>query len=179
MAQLTVLEYPDPRLRRTAEPVRTFDAALGPVIDDLFDTLYASGGFGLAATQVGVNLRIIVLDVSGRADAPRVFINPECLSRRGLAVVEEGCLSVPGVTALVKRAATVRVRAFDRWGTSAIHDLDGLRAMCLQHEMDHLDGTLFIDRLSFFHRLRLRRRHARGGMREPAGGALSPDSRAR
>ena len=165
MAQLSILEYPDPRLRRPARPVRSFDMELWTVIDDLFDTLYATGGFGLAAPQVGIDLRVVVIDLSEAHDAPQVFVNPECVSRNGLALVEEGCLSVPGFTGLVKRAVQVGVAAADRWGVVEDHALDGLAAVCLQHEIDHLDGRLFVDRMPFFKRLSFRRRRPGAGWR--------------
>lgn len=156
MTRLHVLEYPDPRLRRRAQPVADFGPDLQMLVDDLFETMYATSSIGLAATQVDVHRRVIVVDVSGRGSDPQAFINPEILSRRGMGMVEEGCLSLPGVNESVKRALKVRVRTFDRQGVPYEHDLEGILAVCLQHEMDHLAGVLFIDRLSFWRRLRLR-----------------------
>jgi peptide deformylase len=156
MTRLHILEYPDPRLRRQAQPVADFGPDLQKLVDDLFETMYATRSIGLAATQVDVHRRVIVIDVSGRGTDPQVFINPEILSRRGVGMVEEGCLSLPGVNESVKRALKLRVRTFDRQGVPNEHDLEGILAVCLQHEMDHLAGVLFIDRLSFWRRLRLR-----------------------
>ena len=156
MTRLAILEYPDPRLRTKARPVTDFGPALQRLVDDLFETMYATSSIGLAATQVDVHLQVIVVDVSGRATDPQVFINPEILSRRGLCMVEEGCLSLPGINESVKRSAQVRVRALDCHGAAAEHELEAMHAVCLQHEMDHLAGLLFIDRLSFWRRRRLR-----------------------
>ena len=158
MAQLTILEFPDPRLRTRATPVVAFDAALGRLIDDMFATMYAAPGIGLAATQVDVHRRLIVIDTSELKNEPQVFINPEIMTREGVEVTEEGCLSVPQVYEQVQRAARVRVRAQDRHGQSFERELDGLLAVCLQHEMDHLEGKLFVDYLSSLKRDRIRRR---------------------
>ena len=156
MTRLAILEYPDPRLRTKARPVTDFGPALQRLVDDLFETMYATSSIGLAATQVDVHLQVIVVDVSGRATDPQVFINPEILSRRGLCMVEEGCLSLPGINESVKRSAQVRVRTLDCHGAATEHELEAMLAVCLQHEMDHLAGRLFIDRLSFWRRRRLR-----------------------
>jgi len=156
MTRLHILEYPDPRLRRPAQPVTDFGSDLQRLVDDLFETMYATRSIGLAATQVDVHRQVIVIDVSGRGTDPQVFINPEIVSRHDMAMVEEGCLSLPGVSESVKRAMKVRVRTFDRQGVPYEHDLEGILAVCLQHEKDHLAGVLFIDRLSFWRRLRLR-----------------------
>ncbi len=158
MARLTVLEYPDPRLRKRAQAVQRFDAALSGLIDDMFETMYATNGMGLAATQVDVHQQVITIDVSGKASAPEVFINPRILSRSRAALVEESCLSVPGVSELVKRATVLRVQAFDRAGKACERNIEDLLAVCLQHEMDHLAGKLFTDRLSLLQRLRVRRK---------------------
>src|SRR5215470_12001369 len=140
MAIRTILEFPDPRLRTRAQPVTQFDAELGRLVDDMFESMYAAPGIGLAATQVDVHKRVIVIDVSEARNEPRVFINPEILSREGTAETEEGCLSVPGIFDEVKRAARVRVRAQDRTGAVFEDDYDGVLAVCVQHEMDHLEG---------------------------------------
>ena len=161
MTRLTILEHPDERLRRKAEPVTDFGPAFQRLVDDLFETMYASKSFGLAATQVDVHRRVLVMDVSGQGTDPQVFVNPEILSRRGSCLVEEGCVSVPGVNESVKRALQVHVRTHDRRGATYEHDLEGLAAVCLQHEMDHLAGMLFIDRLSAWRRMRLRARQDR------------------
>jgi len=156
MSALAILEYPDRRLRIRAAPVTAFDGRLWRLIDDLFDTLYATRGIGLAATQVNVHQRVLVIDVSERRNEPRCFINPEILAHGVVGMVEESCLSLPGVVGNVKRATQLRVRSRDRSGASCDLDLEGLPAVCLQHEMDHLDGRLFVDHLSLYRRLRLR-----------------------
>jgi peptide deformylase len=158
MSRLTILEYPDPRLRTRAGPVETFDAALGKFIDDLFETMYVAPGIGLAATQVDVHRRIIVMDVSEDRSAPLVFINPEILEREGVAKTEEGCLSVPGIFDDIQRAARVRVRAQDKTGAVFERELEGVVGVCLQHEMDHLEGKLFVDYLSDMKRDRIRKK---------------------
>src|SRR3954471_7679739 len=148
MARLTILEYPDPRLRTRAAPVTNFDAGLAQQVDDMFETMYAAPGIGLAATQVDWHYQLIVMDLSEEKNQPLVFINPEILSREGAATGEEGCLSVPGIYDDVPRAERVRVRAQDAEGKVFERDLDGMLAVCLQHEMDHLEGKLFVDYLS-------------------------------
>ena len=158
MAHLAILEFPDPRLRTRAAPVSRFDAALSRLIDDMLDTMYAAPGIGLAATQVDVHLRLVVIDISDGKDQPEVFINPEITWRDGVETTEEGCLSVPSFYEEVQRAARVRVRAQDRNGASFERELDGLLAVCLQHEMDHLEGKLFVDYLSSLKRDRIRRK---------------------
>ena len=158
MALRTILEFPDPRLRTRAEPVTRFDAALGTLIDDMLETMYAAPGIGLAATQVDVHKRLIVIDISEEHNEPLVLINPEILAREGEAQTEEGCLSVPGIFDEVKRAARVRVRAQDRNGESFEGDYEGVPAVCIQHEMDHLEGRLFVDYLSDLKRERIRKR---------------------
>jgi peptide deformylase len=174
MALLTIIEYPDPRLRTRASPVTEFDAELGRLIDDMFATMYAAPGIGLAATQVNVHKRLIVIDLSQEPKDPQVFINPQILAREGVATMEEGCLSVPGIFDEIERAASIRVRAQDRAGALFERDLDGMLAVCLQHEMDHLEGRLFVDYLSDVKRERIRRklekdRKERGSRpREPA-----------
>ena len=158
MALRTILEYPDPRLRTRAQPVIQFDAELQQLVDDMFETMYAAPGIGLAATQVDVHKRVIVIDVSEDHDQPLVFINPEILSRSGEEVSEEGCLSVPDNFAEVKRSSNVRVRARDRNGEVFESDYDGVLAVCIQHEMDHLEGKLFVDYLSDLKRERIRKK---------------------
>ncbi len=158
MARLAILEFPDPRLRTRAAPVAAFDAALERLIGDMFETMYEAPGIGLAATQVNVHQRLIVIDTSELKNDPQVFINPQILARDGLEVTEEGCLSVPQVFEEVERAARVRARAQDRHGVVSERELDGLLAVCLQHEMDHLEGKLFVDYLSSLKRDRIRRR---------------------
>jgi peptide deformylase len=158
MSRLTILEYPDPRLRTRARPVERFDAALGRLIDDMFETMYAAPGIGLAATQVDFHRRLIVMDVSEDRTEPLVFINPEILERDGSVKTEEGCLSVPNIFDDVQRAARVRIRAQDRTGAVFERELDGVVAVCLQHEMDHLEGKLFVDYLSDLKRDRIRKK---------------------
>jgi peptide deformylase len=148
MAKLDILEFPDPRLRTIAKPVERVDDAMRALIANMFETMYAAPGIGLAATQVDVPQRLLVLDVSEHGDAPMVFINPEILEREGEQVYQEGCLSVPGIYADVHRANRVRVRALDRDGKPFETEADGVLAVCVQHEMDHLAGKLFVDYLS-------------------------------
>ncbi|MBM4216387.1 MAG: peptide deformylase [Gammaproteobacteria bacterium] len=158
MALLDILEFPDPRLRTCAVPVMAFDGELSRLIDDMFETMYAAPGIGLAASQVDVHRRLIVMDCSNDRSDPLVFINPEILSRENMGVMEEGCLSVPGIFDEVERAQRVRVRAKDRDGKVFECELDGIRAVCLQHEMDHLDGKLFVDYLSMLKRDQIRKK---------------------
>jgi peptide deformylase len=158
MAHLAILEFPDPRLRTRAAPVSSFDADLSRLIDDMLETMYAAPGIGLAATQVDVHLRLIVIDVSDSQDQAEIFINPEIVWREGVETTEEGCLSVPAFFEEVQRSARVRVRAQDRHGAPFERELEGLLAVCVQHEMDHLDGKLFVDYLSSLKRDRIRRK---------------------
>jgi peptide deformylase len=173
MSRLQILEYPDPRLRTKAEPVETVDDELRRLIDDMFETMYEAPGIGLAATQVNVHRRLLVADVSEEHDDPRVFINPEILERDGVAVTEEGCLSVPGFYEKVERADHIRVRALDRHGETFEVELEGLLAVCVQHEIDHLDGKLFVDYLSQLKRQRIRKRIEKNRKNQP----LPSDSR--
>jgi len=158
MALRTILEFPDPRLRTRARPVSRFDAELGTLIDDMLETMYAAPGIGLAATQVDVHQRVIVIDVSDQHDQPLVLINPEILAREGEAKTEEGCLSVPGIFDEVKRAAKIRLRSHDRSGALSETDYEDILAVCIQHEMDHLEGKLFVDYLSDLKRERIRKK---------------------
>jgi peptide deformylase len=158
MALRTILEFPDPRLRTRAKPVTVFDAALGTLIDDLFETMYAAPGIGLAATQVDVHQRVLVIDISSDRTGQLALVNPEILAREGEESTEEGCLSVPGVFDEVKRAAKVRIRAQDRTGAVFERDYDDILAVCIQHEMDHLEGKLFVDYLSDLKRERIRKK---------------------
>ncbi len=148
MAKLPIIEFPDPRLRTVAKPVLAVDDALRGLIDDMFETMYDAPGIGLAATQVDVHVRLLVLDVSEDKSQPMVFINPEILSSDGSQTYQEGCLSVPGIFADVKRFNQVRVGALDRDGQRFEIEADGLLAVCIQHEMDHLAGKVFVDYLS-------------------------------
>ena len=158
MALRTILEFPDPRLRTRAQPVTRFDAALGTLIDDLLETMYAAPGIGLAATQVDVHQRVIVIDVSKDHNEPLTLINPVILTREGEASTEEGCLSVPGIFDDVKRATKVRVRSHDRKGREHEREYQDMLAVCIQHEMDHLEGKLFVDYLSDLKRERIRKK---------------------
>jgi len=158
MAVRTILEFPDPRLRTRAEPVTRFDVALGTLIEDMLETMYAAPGIGLAATQVDVHKRLIVIDISKEHNDPLVLINPEILEREGEANTEEGCLSVPGIFDEVKRAAKIRLRAQDRNGETFERDYEDILAVCIQHEMDHLEGRLFVDYLSDLKRERIRKK---------------------
>jgi peptide deformylase len=158
MTKLAILEYPDPRLRTKAEPVREVDDAVRKLVEDMLETMYAARGVGLAASQVDVHRRLIVLDVSETRDQPLVLINPEILSAEGRAPGEEGCLSVPGIYDKLERAARIKVRALDRSGTPFELEAEGMLAVCIQHEMDHLEGKLFVDYLSELKRQLIRRR---------------------
>jgi len=158
MTKLVILEYPDPRLRKTAEPVTQVDDAVRQLADDMLETMYARNGVGLAATQVDVHRRVIVLDVSDTRDQPLLLINPELLKLEGKGPGEEGCLSLPGIYDKLSRATHIRVRALDRDGKPFEMDAEGLLAVCIQHEMDHLQGKLFVDYLSELKRQMIRRR---------------------
>ena len=156
MALLPILHYPDPRLRTRAAPVAVVDDRIRRLIADLFETMYAAPGIGLAATQVDVHQRVIVLDTSEDRSQPLALVNPEILARDGVERMDEGCLSVPGVFEEVERAERIRVRALDRDGRSLEMEATGLLAVCIQHELDHLEGRLFVDYLSDLKRTRIR-----------------------
>jgi peptide deformylase len=176
MALLTILEYPDPRLRTRATPVTQFDDALQRRIDDMFETMYAAPGIGLAAIQVGVPKRVIVMDLH-RGDGPkepRCFVNPEIVwASDELQLYEEGCLSVPEIYDEVERPAKVRVRYLNYAGHSVEEDAEGLFAVCIQHEMDHLDGVLFLDHLSRLKRDRAISRVKKAAKDEPKDAAAA------
>jgi len=158
MPKLKILEFPDPRLRTKATPVDEVNDELRALIDDMFETMYAAPGIGLAATQVDYHKRLLVADVSVEKDAPHVLINPLILQKDGVTVTDEGCLSVPGFYEEVERAEHIRVRYLDRDGTEQELDVHGLLAVCIQHEIDHLDGKLFVDYLSEAKRTRIRKK---------------------
>jgi peptide deformylase len=158
MAKLKILEFPDPRLRTKATPVEVVDDALRAFIGDMFETMYEAPGIGLAATQVDVHKRLLVTDVSVDRDQPFVLINPEIIEKDGVTVTDEGCLSVPGYYEEVERAEHIKVRFLDRDGVEIEMDAHGLLAVCIQHEMDHLDGKLFVDYLSEAKRQRIRKK---------------------
>ena len=158
MTKLAILEYPDPRLRTTAEPIDVVDDAVRRLADDMLETMYAAKGVGLAASQVDVHRRLLVLDVSDTRDRPLVLINPQILAAEGRAPGEEGCLSLPGIYDKLERAERIKVRALDRNGAPFELDADGMLGVCIQHEMDHLEGKLFVDHLSELKRQLIRRR---------------------
>jgi peptide deformylase len=159
MAILNILEFPDLRLRRKATPVVEFTPELSRTIDDMFETMYAAPGIGLAATQVNIHKQLIVIDISDNKDTPLVFINPRIeIIDQTLEDYDEGCLSVPGFYETVSRPRMVRISALDRRGEPFVIDTDGLLATCIQHEMDHLNGKLFVDYLSSLKRERIRKK---------------------
>ena len=158
MSILTILEFPDERLRKKAVPVEVVDAGVVKLLDDMLETMYESRGVGLAATQVNVHRRIIVIDVSENKDSPLFLINPEIIAKDGVEESEEGCLSVPGFFEKVKRAEHIKVKALGRDGKSFEIEARDLLAVCVQHEMDHLEGKLFVDYLSPLKRQRIRKK---------------------
>jgi peptide deformylase len=176
MARLPILEYPDPRLRIRAEPVTKFDTELKTFVADLFDTMYSAPGIGLAATQVDVHKRILVCDVGVEGKQPYCLINPEIVSTEGQTNSEEGCLSVPEYYDFIDRAAVIRVRAYDPDGKPFELEADGMLAVCIQHEMDHLEGKLFVDYLSELKRERLKKKASKKAKR---GGTDSTEARSK
>lgn len=157
MAQLTILRYPDPRLHTVAQPVAVVDERIRRLVDDMLETMYAADGVGLAATQVDVHEQVIVMDTSPTHDQPRVLINPEIVERSDeRSYADEGCLSVPAIYDRVERHARVKVRALGRDGLPYEFEAEGLAAVCVQHEMDHLRGKVFVEYLSPFKRERIR-----------------------
>jgi peptide deformylase len=158
MAKLEILHFPDARLRNSALPVGVVDESIQMLLDDMLETMYAAPGIGLAAIQVNVAKRMIVIDISEDHDQPLCLINPEIIEMDGEESCEEGCLSVPGVFETVTRAGHIRVRALDRDGNAIEIEDDGLLAVCIQHEIDHLDGKLFVDYLSNLKRQRIRKK---------------------
>jgi peptide deformylase len=168
MAILDILHYPDPRLRTPARAVDSVDDELRTLVDNMFETLYQAPGIGLAATQVNVHKRVLIIDISKDQDQPMVFINPEILEKNGVEEMDEGCLSVPGIYERVQRAERIRLRSLDLQGQAFELEADDLLAVCIQHEIDHLDGKLFVDYLSQLKQQRIRkklekqRRHGEG-----------------
>jgi len=158
MAILEVLSFPDERLRTVAKPVESVDSEIKTLVDDMFETMKDENGIGLAATQVNRHVRVVVMDVSEEQNEPRVFINPEITHKEGTAISEEGCLSVPGNYAKVERAEKVTVKALDKEGNPFELEADGLLAICIQHELDHLEGKLFVDYLSPLKRQRIKKK---------------------
>ncbi len=158
MTLLSILQFPDPSLRKKAKPVTEFNADLKKLVSDMFETMYEAPGIGLAATQVDVHKCVLVTDISEEKDSPQVLINPEILETEGTEESDEGCLSVPGYYESVRRAQKIRVRAQDENGEAFEFEADGLKAVCVQHEMDHLNGKLFVDYISTLKRDRIRKK---------------------
>ncbi|HEY2684159.1 MAG TPA: peptide deformylase [Steroidobacteraceae bacterium] len=169
MTKLAILEYPDPRLRKRAEPVAKVDDAVRQLAADMLETMYAANGVGLAATQVDVHKRLIVLDVSETRDQPLVLINPELLAAEGKGPGEEGCLSVPGIYDKLTRATHIKVRALNLQGEPVEREAEGLLGVCIQHEMDHLEGKLFVDYLSELKRQMIKKRLEKERRQRPGG----------
>jgi peptide deformylase len=165
MAKLPILEYPDPRLRIRAKPVTKVDTEVRQLADDLLETMYAAAGIGLAATQVNCHVRMLVIDISDARNEPLLLINPEIVRAGGRTSSDEGCLSVPEYYDAVERAENIRVRALNREGEIIEFDADGMLAICIQHEMDHLEGKLFVDYLSEMKRQRLRKKYSKKSKR--------------
>lgn len=155
MAIREILHHPDERLRTKAKSVSKYDDKLETLVADMFETMYAAPGIGLAATQIDVHLRVVVVDCGKQDPHPLHFINPELTLLEGTEEMEEGCLSVPGIFETVSRAETIKVRAFDKYGTQFEMEADGLLAVCIQHEIEHLEGKLFVDKLSSFKQKRI------------------------
>jgi peptide deformylase len=172
MPLLSILRYPDPRLHKRAARVATVSDGIRKLIKDMADTMYAAPGIGLAATQVDVHLRVIVIDVSEKRDQLRVFVNPEIVAASGDADIEEGCLSVPGVYEKVRRAERVTVRALDAAGEPFVLEAEGLLAVCIQHEMDHLEGKVFVEKLS-----RLKQSRILARLKKQDRRAVEPEAR--
>jgi peptide deformylase len=161
MALLNILRYPDARLHKLAAPVTVFDDGLKKLVADMTETMYAAPGIGLAATQVDIHKQVIVIDASERRDSLIVLVNPEILDATGVSDIEEGCLSVPGIYEMVERAERVKVRAYDQNGLPFTLEAQGLLSVCIQHEMDHLKGKVFVDYLSQLKQQRIRARLAK------------------
>jgi len=166
MSLRDILIYPDERLREIARPVDSFEPALAELVDDMFETMYEERGIGLAATQIDEHRRLFVADVSEDRSGALAFVNPEILAREGAVESEEGCLSIPGINETIERAERIRVRAQDAKGKTFEKDLDGLLAICVQHELDHLEGRLFIDYLSPLKQQRIRKKVQKAARRE-------------
>jgi len=158
MAKLNILHFPDPRLRIKAKPVSNISGSIARLADDMLETMYDAPGIGLAAPQVKSDKRLIVIDISEEKNQPLVFINPQIIAAEGSQMIAEGCLSVPGIYEDVERAAAITVRAVNREGEEFSMDAEGMLAVCIQHEYDHLDGKLFVDYLSSLKRQRIRQK---------------------
>lgn len=167
MAILDILHFPDPRLRNKARPVEHVDDALRRLVRDMFETMYQAPGIGLAAVQINDPRRVVVIDISEQHDQPLCLINPEILERDGVEEMDEGCLSVPGIYEKVQRADRVRVRALDQQGEPFELEAEGLLAVCIQHEIDHLEGKLFVDYLSKLKRQRIRKKLEKESRQKP------------
>jgi peptide deformylase len=173
MAILDILCYPDSRLRNAARPVERVDEDIRRLVDDMFETMYAAPGIGLASIQVNVPRRVVVVDVSEERNQPLCFINPEIVEAAGEETMEEGCLSVPGYYEAVTRAERIRVRALDRDGQAFEMEAEGLLAVCIQHEIDHLDGKLFVDYLSSLKRQRVRKKLEKEKRHQPTAAEVA------
>ncbi|MEW8523475.1 MAG: peptide deformylase [Candidatus Thiodiazotropha endolucinida] len=171
MAILDILHFPDPRLRNKAKPVAQVDDSIRRLIDDMLETMYQAPGIGLAATQVNVAKRVVVIDLSEEKNQPLCLVNPEIIEKDGEEQMEEGCLSVPGVYEMVKRANLIRVRALGRDGATFEMEAEGLLAVCIQHELDHLEGKLFVDYLSSLKRQRIRKKLEKESRQQDTPGA--------
>ncbi len=158
MSLLNILEFPDQRLRKQAAPVADVNRDIRKLVDDMFETMYEARGVGLAATQVNVQQRVIVMDISEEKDTPICFINPEIIAKEGIEETEEGCLSVPGFFEKVKRAERIKVKALDKHGKTFELEANDLFSVCIQHEIDHLEGKLFVDYLSSLKRNRIKKK---------------------
>ena len=158
MSVLTILEFPDERLRKKAVAVQVVDGKIKKLVDDMLETMYLAKGVGLAATQVNVHQRIVVIDVSEEKDKPLCLINPEIIAKDGIEESEEGCLSVPGFFETVKRAERIKVKALDKEGKPFEFEANDLLAVCVQHELDHLEGKLFVDYISSLKRQRIKKK---------------------
>lgn len=174
MARLSILHYPDPRLRQHAQPVPTVDAVIQHALDDMLETMYAASGIGLAAIQVALPWRMVVIDISETRNQPLYLVNPEITCMSGISRYEEGCLSVPEMADWVTRAAEVTVRALDYHGQPLEFRAEGLLATCVQHEIDHLDGKLFVDYLSSLKRERIRQKLLKKAERQRAPAKSTP-----
>ncbi|MEW8201661.1 MAG: peptide deformylase [Candidatus Thiodiazotropha endolucinida] len=171
MAILDILHFPDPRLRNKAKPVAQVDDSIRRLIDDMLETMYQAPGIGLAATQVNVAKRVVVIDLSEEKNQPLCLVNPEIIEKDGEEQMEEGCLSIPGVYEMVKRANLIRVRALGRDGAAFEMEAEGLLAVCIQHELDHLEGKLFVDYLSSLKRQRIRKKLEKESRQQDTPGA--------
>jgi len=176
MALLQILEYPDSRLRTVAKPVTEVTGEIRQLVSDMFETMYAAPGIGLAASQVDFHQRVLVIDISEDSSEPLCFINPEILDATGTVNRDEGCLSVPDVYESVERAEHIRVKALDRDGKEFVIEADELLAVCIQHEMDHLDGKLFVDYISPLKRQRLKKKLSKAKKREASEQSFSSGS---